>query len=134
MDIVGCHYEPTIANLVESGDPMTADNHTTKSHISTSGTPLSTYGTPLHMPSLVAASEGRPNADTIGALAALRRAALKAQREAIETVGSFPIWKDGKVVYVTEVQFNEEDIARAEAEERVRWGLVPPHETIPASD
>jgi hypothetical protein len=45
-----------------------------------------------------------PSDDTLGALAALRRAAFKAQRDAIATVGSFPTWKDGKVVHVTEVQ------------------------------
>ena len=58
-----------------------------------------------------------PSADSIAALHALLRAALKAQREAIETVGSFPIWRNGKVVYVTEVQFSEEDINRVEQEE-----------------
>ena len=42
--------------------------------------------------------------DTLAAAAALRRAAIKAQYEAITTVGSFPIWKDGKVEYATEIQ------------------------------
>ena len=39
----------------------------------------------------------------IGAEAALRRAAVKARRRAIETTGSVPTWKDGKIVYETEV-------------------------------
>ncbi len=39
----------------------------------------------------------------IGAEAALRRAAIKARRRAIETTGSVPTWKDGKIVYETEV-------------------------------
>jgi hypothetical protein len=67
-----------------------------------------------------------PSANTLGALAALRRAALKAQREAIETVGSFPIWQDGKVVYVTEVQFSEEEQAQILGEAQVPdWEAVP---------
>ena len=41
--------------------------------------------------------------DLIGAEAALRRAAIKARRRAIETTGSVPTWKDGKIVYETEV-------------------------------
>ena len=41
--------------------------------------------------------------DHIGAEAALRRAAVKARRRAIETTGSVPTWKDGKIVYETEV-------------------------------
>ena len=41
--------------------------------------------------------------DFIGAEAALRRAAVKARRRAIETTGSVPTWKDGKIVYETEV-------------------------------
>lgn len=39
----------------------------------------------------------------IGAEAALRRAAVKARRRAIETTGSVPVWKDGEIVYETEV-------------------------------
>ena len=39
----------------------------------------------------------------IGAEAALRRAAVKARRRAIETTGSVPTWRDGKIVYDTEV-------------------------------
>ena len=35
--------------------------------------------------------------------AALRRAAIKARRRAIETTGSVPTWRDGKLVYDTEV-------------------------------
>ncbi len=41
--------------------------------------------------------------DSLAALAALRRAAVKARRQAIETTGSVPVWKDGKIVYETEV-------------------------------
>ena len=44
-----------------------------------------------------------PSADTLAALAALRRAAVKARRRAIETTGSVPTWRDGKIVYETEV-------------------------------
>ena len=43
------------------------------------------------------------SADSIGAEAALRRAAVKARRRAIETTGSVPTWRDGKIVYETEV-------------------------------
>ena len=39
----------------------------------------------------------------IGAEAALRRAAIKARKRAIETTGSVPTWRDGKIVYDTEV-------------------------------
>ena len=35
--------------------------------------------------------------------AAMRRAALKARKRAIETTGSVPTWRDGKIVYETEV-------------------------------
>ena len=38
-----------------------------------------------------------------GADAAMRRAAIKARRRAIETTGSVPTWRDGKIVYDTEV-------------------------------
>lgn len=41
--------------------------------------------------------------DTLAALAALRRAAVKARRESIEATGSVPTWRDGKIVYETEV-------------------------------
>ena len=41
--------------------------------------------------------------DTLAALAALRRAAVKARRRAIETTGSVPTWRDGNIVYETEV-------------------------------
>ena len=37
------------------------------------------------------------------ALIAMRRAAIKARRRAIETTGSVPTWRDGKIVYDTEV-------------------------------
>ena len=37
------------------------------------------------------------------ALIAMRRAAVKARRRAIETTGSVPTWRDGKIVYDTEV-------------------------------
>ena len=43
------------------------------------------------------------DAHSAGIMAALKRAAIKAQRRAIETSGSYPIYKDGKIVYVTEV-------------------------------
>ena len=39
----------------------------------------------------------------IGAEAALRRAAIKARKRAIENTGSVAVWKDGKIVYETEV-------------------------------
>lgn len=46
----------------------------------------------------------RPRSERfIGAEAALRRAAVKARRRAIETTGSVPTWRDGKIVYDTEV-------------------------------
>ncbi len=38
-----------------------------------------------------------------GVDAAMRRAAIKARRRAIETTGSVPTWRDGKLVYDTEV-------------------------------
>ncbi|MXY45592.1 MAG: hypothetical protein F4Y44_01150 [Chloroflexi bacterium] len=34
---------------------------------------------------------------------AMRRAAIKARKRAIETTGSVPTWRDGKIVYDTEV-------------------------------
>ncbi len=37
------------------------------------------------------------------ALIAMRRAAVKARRRAIETTGSVPTWRDGKIVHDTEV-------------------------------
>ena len=42
-------------------------------------------------------------ADSIAAEAALRRAAIKARKRAIEMTGSVPTWRDGKIVYDTEV-------------------------------
>ena len=35
--------------------------------------------------------------------AAMRRAAIEARKRAIETTGSVPTWRDGKIVYDTEV-------------------------------
>ena len=43
------------------------------------------------------------SADSIGAEAALRRAAIKARKRAIETTGYVATWRDGKIVYETEV-------------------------------
>ena len=40
----------------------------------------------------------RPGVD-----AAMRRAAVEARRRAIETLGSVPTWRDGEIVYDTEV-------------------------------
>ena len=36
-------------------------------------------------------------------MAALERAANKAQRRAIETSGSYAVYRDGKIVHVTEI-------------------------------
>ena len=44
-----------------------------------------------------------------GIMAALKRAAIKAQRRAIETSGSVAIYRDGKIVHVTEVPEQHED-------------------------
>ena len=49
-----------------------------------------------------AADSERP-AHFVGAEAALKRAARKARKRAIETTGSVPTWRDGKIVYDTEV-------------------------------
>lgn len=49
------------------------------------------------------------NFDSAGIMAALRRAAIKAQRRAIETAGSYAIHKDGKIVHVTEVSGLNDD-------------------------
>ena len=38
-----------------------------------------------------------------GVDAAMKRAAIEARRRAIETTGSVPTWRDGKIVYDTEV-------------------------------
>ncbi len=70
------------------------------------------------LPSIIATSSGTPKADSLGALAALRRAALKAQREAIETIGYFPVWRDGKVAYATELETTEEDLRILEEAEK----------------
>ena len=42
-------------------------------------------------------------ADSLAALAALRRAAIKARRQSIEATGSVATWRDGKIVHDTEV-------------------------------
>ncbi|MCY4652400.1 MAG: hypothetical protein OXC95_04460 [Dehalococcoidia bacterium] len=42
-------------------------------------------------------------ADFIGAEEALSRAAIKARKRAIETSGSVATWRDGKIVYDTEL-------------------------------
>ena len=39
----------------------------------------------------------------LGMDAAMCRAAIKARKRAIETTGSVPTWRDGKLVYDTEV-------------------------------
>ena len=44
----------------------------------------------------------RPSPDSIAAEAAMRRAAIKARRRAIETTGSVAVYRDGKIVYETE--------------------------------
>ena len=43
------------------------------------------------------------NPDFIGAEAALKRAAIKAQRRAIETSGSYAVYRDGRILRVTEI-------------------------------
>ncbi len=51
--------------------------------------------------------------DFVGAEAALKRAAIKARRRAIEVSGSVAIYRDGKIVHVTEVpDLNEEETDR----------------------
>ncbi len=51
--------------------------------------------------------------DSSGAIAALKRAAIKARRRAIEVSGSVPIYRDGKIVHVTEVpELYEEETDR----------------------
>ena len=55
--------------------------------------------------------QGPMDPDFSGAEIALRRAAKKARRRAIETTGSFPVYQDGKVVY-----YNEADLARIDPE------------------
>ncbi len=47
--------------------------------------------------------KGERPAHFVGAEAALRRAAIKARKRAIETTGSVPVWRDGEIVYETEV-------------------------------
>ena len=41
--------------------------------------------------------------DSAGIMAALERAAIQAHRRAIETAGSYAVYKDGKIVHVTEI-------------------------------
>ena len=48
-------------------------------------------------------TEEERSAYNAGADAAMRRAAIKARKRAIETTGSVPTWRDGKIVYDTEV-------------------------------
>lgn len=47
--------------------------------------------------------------DFVGAEAALKRAAINARRRAIETSGSVAMYRDGKIVHVTEVPELYED-------------------------
>ena len=55
-----------------------------------------------------------------GAEAALRRAAIQAQHRALQTTGSFPVWRDGKVAYETEiVGFSYEEIVEVLGESAV---------------
>ena len=48
-------------------------------------------------------STKEPSANAIAGLAAMKRAAIKARRRAIALTGSVPTWRDGKIVYDTEV-------------------------------
>ena len=55
-----------------------------------------------------------------GAEAALRRAAIKAQHRALQTTGSYPVWRDGEIVYETEiVGFSDEEIREVLGESAV---------------
>ncbi len=61
---------------------------------------------PPHLDSRLRGNDGKEHPhsrDVDGAEAALRRAAIKARRRAIALTGSVPTWRDGKVVYDTEV-------------------------------
>ena len=49
------------------------------------------------------AANGERPAHFMGAEDALRRAAKKARKRAIETSGYVPTWRDGKIVHDTEV-------------------------------
>ena len=49
------------------------------------------------------AAKSEHPAHFIGVEATLRRAAKRTRRRAIETTGSVPTWRDGKIVYDTEV-------------------------------
>ena len=54
------------------------------------------------------------DSDFDGALAALKRAAIKAQRRAIETSGSYAVYQDGKIVHVTKVMRLNEDESKVD--------------------
>ena len=55
-----------------------------------------------------------------GAEAALRRAAITAQHRALQTTGSYPVWRNGEVVYETEiVGFSDEEIREVLGESAV---------------
>ena len=47
--------------------------------------------------------------DSAGIMAALERAAIQAHRRAIETSGSYAVYRDGEIVRVTEVPGLSED-------------------------
>ena len=66
-------------------------------------------------------SKGQPLYPTAAAgLAALRRAAIKARHRALQTTGSYPIWENGEIVYVTEiVGFSDEEIREVLGESAV---------------
>ena len=52
--------------------------------------------------------------DSVGIMAALKRAAIQAQRRAIETAGSYAVYKDGRIIRVTEVARLNKDEPRRE--------------------
>ena len=52
--------------------------------------------------------------DSAGIMAALERAATQAQRRAIATAGSYAVYRDGKIVHVTEVPGINDDEPRRE--------------------
>ncbi len=41
--------------------------------------------------------------DMVGAEAAMLRAAIKARKRALATTGSYPMFKDGQIVYMTDM-------------------------------
>jgi hypothetical protein len=75
------------------------------------------------------AVERRDDLDTIpstgssrfaGAEAAMHRAAIKARHRALQTTGSYPIWENGEIVYVTEiVGYSDEEIREVLGESAV---------------